>query len=74
MKYLFKLIPAFLFVITVLPAQAQVTLETKTLSLSIDEKGSVTSLFDKTNKQEYLLSGQKAPLLQLRIDGNYYAG
>lgn len=50
---------------------ARLKLETKNLRLSLDATGSLTTLFDKTNSQEYLPAGQPAPLLQIRVGGRF---
>ncbi|MEO5998331.1 MAG: hypothetical protein ABIN89_16370 [Chitinophagaceae bacterium] len=71
MKHSTKIIFLSLFIMLTCLSQAQVKLETKTLLFSVNEKGFLTSLFDKTNQKEYLLPGQSAPLLQLRVNGKF---
>ncbi len=71
MKLSFKIILLACFILFVSLAQAQVKLDTKNLFLSINDKGTVTSIFDKINKKEYLMAGQPAPLLAIRIAGKF---
>jgi hypothetical protein len=49
------------------------SLETATFKMALDEKGYVTSLYDKANNREYLPEGQPAPLLSIRTGGKIEA-
>ncbi len=48
-------------------------LRTDALKLVVDPTGQITSIFDSKGKTEYLPAGKSAPLLALRIDGEYIA-
>ena len=49
----------------------QKVFETGTFSLTIDQKGQVTSLLDKSTNKEYFPIDQEAPLLSIRINNDY---
>jgi hypothetical protein len=59
---------ALVFQITA-AAALSTTFETDFFRLSLDEKGHVTSLFDKVNGVDYLAGGSAAPLLAIRLAG-----
>src|SRR3990167_5701131 len=44
-----------------------ITLKTKYASISVNEKGSITSIKDSKSKKEYFAKGQDSPLLALHI-------
>jgi len=46
-----------------------IVFETSTFKMAFNEKGSVISIYDKTNKSEYLPANQNAPLLSIRCGG-----
>ena len=47
------------------------SLETDTVQIDVDNKGQITSIYDKTTSQEYLAKGVAAPLLAVRIDTTF---
>lgn len=49
--------------------QDDASLETKWFRLVLDEKGTVTSIYDKTTSQEYLPENHQPPLLSIRCNG-----
>ncbi|WP_139352713.1 hypothetical protein [Algoriphagus sp. A40] len=55
-------------------ASAEATdFETSSFRLSIDSRGMVTGLFDKTGQKDYFQSGASSPLLSIRIGGKFYS-
>ena len=62
------ILTAFLFVVSG-HCEANTSFETEWFRLTINEKGSITSIYDKTGKTEYFAAGQKAPLLSIRYGG-----
>ncbi len=46
-------------------------LETEHLSMSINQKGCITSLVDKTTERDYFPKDQESSLLSIRIEGQY---
>lgn len=65
---------ALLIVMTIayLAADAQeIHFNTADFRITIDAKGFVTSLYDKSNEKEYIPRNLTAPLLAIRSNGNY---
>lgn len=61
----------FLVVVFALHSTAHskdIKLETSSLSITINGKGYVVSIFDKLNKKEYLPQAKKAPLMSIRVN------
>jgi len=56
-----------------IPVRAEVVLETSHLSIRLDDTGSVRGLLDRDAGVDYVASPQPAPLLSLRIAGQYQA-
>ena len=47
--------------------------ETESFKLEIDQKGNVSSLYDKTRNMDYLVDGQASPLVQIRVNNEFEA-
>nr|MBI1230224.1 hypothetical protein [Cytophagales bacterium] len=66
-----KLIVSLLLSFAIFPfvLASDFNIENSSLRISIDEKGFITSLYDKVHSKEYLLEGTAAPFMSLRGNG-----
>ncbi len=64
--------PLFLLVLAI-PARAEVVFETECLSIRIDDTGTVRSLLNRASGTNYVTPQQPAPLLSVRIAGQFQA-
>ena len=68
MRKITLFIVTFLFAILNLYAR-NISYETSYFKIELDDKGNVISIYDKLKSTEYLFKGQKAPLLNIRCNG-----
>ena len=65
-KLTFLFIAGFFLVLNL--SARNISYETATFKMELNEKGEIISLFDKLNGKEYLPVGQIAPLLSIRVN------
>lgn len=71
MKLRFTILLAVCSIVLCSCGRSGVTFETDALILTVNSTGEVTSLTDKQTNKNYLAAQEKAPLLAIRLNGEY---